>query len=243
MLKKRIIPVIQYRGMQAVVGRQFNPWRTVGSLRQQVRVYQARGVDELFLLDVAATPEGRGPDFELLKDLCGECFMPVTIGGGIRTVEHIREALASGADKVAVGIRHPDNWRLIRAGAEKFGRQAITAIINHCDDGFPVFKIPGSTARLALEVESYGAGEIVLNSVDRDGMQQGYDLATLRDVAKQVSIPVVPLGGAGGYSHFLEAFEAGAHAVAAGAMFAFSEARPREAAEWLAARGVPTRLD
>lgn len=246
MLKKRIIPVVQYDGMTAVMGRKFQRWRSIGSVRQQVEIWQARGVDELMLLDVGATPQGREPNFELIADLCSGCFMPMTVGGGMRTVEHFRLALRAGADKIAVGGAAFELGHIWNA-AKKFGAQAVTVILNDFDGWiWSSSKARPSglgTVDAARHAQRWGAGEIVLNSVTRDGMMDGYDLAMVKTIADEVNIPVVALGGAGTYEHFLEAFQAGAHAVAAGAMFAYTDARPREAAEYLAARGVPTRLD
>lgn len=244
MLKKRIIPVIQYRGMTAIVGRQFNPWRSVGAVRQQVNLYQARGVDELFLLDTEVGPSGREPNFDLISNLCSGCFMPMTVGGGMRTLDHFRMALLAGADKVAVGFDLAGNGvllsgrlALISAAAEKHGRQAVTAIINHNE----VCAV-SSIVSFARTLAGAGAGEIVLNAIHRDGMMNGYELPVLAAVVQAVSIPVVPLGGAGEYDDFHQALGVGAHAVAAAAMFAFTGARPLEAAQFLASRGHPMRV-
>lgn len=233
--------------MQAIISRQFNPWRTVGSAAAQVSVYEARGVDELFVLDIGATAEGRRPDLEFLRELLRGALMPITVGGGF---QHIEDKVAAirvcGADKIAVGhgLYHEGMWDALYKPAQRLGRQALSAIINHVDQcvWWRGDLLAGYTvADAARHAEASQAGEIVLNSVDRDGMMDGYDLRTIEAVARAVSIPVVVLGGAGTYEHLYEAFQSGAHAVAAGAMFAFTEARPRAAAEYLAARGIATR--
>jgi len=245
MLKRRIIPVILYRGSQVVKGRQFDSWRSVGHVRQSVRIYQAREVDELVILDIGATPDGREPDFDLISDLTEQCFMPITIGGGIRTLEHFRLALRHGADKVAIGSAALECPELIRDASTKFGSNAVVVsidvkdgrVIGECGKGKP-----GPNPMLwARKVESYGAGEIILNDINRDGMMDGYNLDLIEQISNAVRIPVVACGGAGSYNDFAAAFKHGAHAVAASAMFCFSDQTPAEAAEYLSRKGVPVR--
>ncbi len=245
MLARRIIPVILARGQQAVKGKGFDSWRSVGQLRQAIRVYEMRQVDEVILLDIAATPEGRGPNIEFVREFAGEFFCPVTVGGGVRTVEHFRALLAAGADKVAINTAAIETPDLIDAAANKFGAQAVTVsidvswgqVVTNCG------KTPTGLHPVvwAKEVATRGAGEILLNSVERDGTMQGYDLDLIRDVAKMVSIPVVACGGAGSYEDLRLALEAGAHAVAAGAMWTFTDATPAGAADYLAQHGIPVR--
>ncbi len=245
MLACRIIPVILARGQQAVKGKAFDSWRSVGQLRQAIRVYEMRQVDEVIVLDIAATPKGRGPDIEFTREFAGEFFCPVTVGGGVRTVEHFRALLAAGADRVAINTAAIETPDLIDAAANKFGAQAVTVsidvrdgkVVTHCGQG-----ISGRCApEWAKEAAYRGAGEILLNSVELDGTMQGYNLDLIRDVAKMVSIPVVACGGAGSYEDLRLALEAGAHAVAAGAMWTFTDATPAGAADYLAEHGIPVR--
>ncbi len=210
-----------------------------------MRIYQSREVDELILLDIGATPGGREPDFDLVSDLTAECFMPVTIGGGIRTLEHFRLALKNGADKIAINtsaLRCPD---LIRDASIKFGAQAVVVSIDVCH-GRVVGECgkgkPGPDPVLwAKKIQALGAGEILLNCVERDGMMDGYDLGLIQRVASSVNIPVVACGGAGSYDDLAAAFKSGAHAVAASAMFCFTDQTPASAAEYLSKLGVPVR--
>lgn len=241
MLARRIIPVVLYRGHQAVKGVAFNSWRSVGNVRQAVRVYQARQVDELILLDIS----GNSPDVCLVSNLCSEMFMPVTVGGGVKTIDQFRQLIANGADKVAINTAAVVKPDLITEAAQKFGRQAVVVSIDarngtawtrsgtH-DTGI-------SPVDLARQCERLGAGEILVNAIDRDGTLSGYDIDLVGSVAGAVSIPVVACGGAGSYGDMKAAFAAGAHAVAASAMFCFTDATPAGAAEYLHRSGVSVR--
>lgn len=245
MLARRIIPVVLARGQQAVKGRGFDSWRSVGQLRQAIRVYEMRQVDELILLDIAATPEGRGPDVAFVRDFAGECFMPVCVGGGVSTLAHFRDLLAAGADKVAINTAAVETPDLIGQAAQKFGRQAVVVSIDVARNAVLTLCGTHATGRDAVgwarEVEARGAGEILLNAVERDGTLDGYDLDLIARVSAAVSIPVVACGGAGTYRHLEEALDAGAHAVAASAMWCFTDQTPAGAAEYLANHGVPVR--
>lgn len=246
MLKKRIIPVVLFRGWQAVKARQFKADRNIGFVRQQVMIHERRQSDEIFLLDIEATPKSREPNWELLADLTASCMTPICIGGGIRTLEHIRLALQNGADKVAICTRAFQDPYFIERAAQKFGSQAIVAsidvrngwVVDRCGSG-------AEGARPLVYVQlmaALGAGEILLNCVERDGTMQGYDLALIERVASSVSIPVIACGGAGTYDHMYDAFQVGAHGVAASAMWSFLDQTQTDAARYLAGRGVPVRL-
>lgn len=237
-LATRIIPTLLCRGRQLVKGKQFNAWRSVGVVAQAVRIYQERGVDELVLLDISATPEGRGPDLKLIDELTAGCFMPMTIGGGVRTMDDIKGLLRAGADKIVI---RSAGIEFARAAAKITGRQAIVAALDvhglHGEPWANGFDWRAAAQRWAMA----GAGEILLTSIDREGMMQGYDLELIGAVSRAVDVPVIAHGGAGTYQHMLEAVRAGASAVAAGAMFQFTDATPAGAASYLAAHGVETR--
>lgn len=242
-LAARIIPTLLYRGDQLVKGKQFNSWRSVGHIEQAVRVMASRGVDEMVLLDIGATPEGRGPDFERVESLTSHAFTPVTVGGGVRTVEDVRRLLAAGADKVAIGEAA---LIVVWEAAKRIGSQAVVVSIDV--DARGMVKWGGhkpsdlSPIDYAKGMEREGAGEILLTSIDREGTMQGYDLDLVRAVSEAVNIPVIAHGGCSGYPDMLAALQAGASAVAAGALFQFTENTPRGAAEWLAQQGVKTRI-
>lgn len=247
-LAVRIIPTMLVRGEHLVKGRQFNSWRVVGHPMQAARIYAARGVDELILLDISATPEGRGPDFAIVEKLSEWCRTPLTVGGGVRSVDDVRRLLRAGADKVSIGTAcYLEPGFIIRDCSEYFGSQCIvyaldvlerTTVMTHCGKhGYshdPLY--------CAQWAQDQGAGEIVLTSIDREGTLEGYDLELVRAVAHAVDIPVIAHGGAGTYQHMLEAIQAGADAVAAGAMWHFTDQTPAGAAEYLADHGVETRL-
>jgi cyclase len=231
MLAKRIIPTLLTRGRQLVKGRCFDSWRSVGLAAQAVRIHQQRGVDELALMDITATAEGRGPDLNLIEELTAKCFMPLAVAGGIRAVVDVRNLLSAGADKAIIGTAAHENPRLLSEIADKVGSQAICVAIDikagtvwtHSgtkDTGMD----PLTYAALA---EKNGAGELLLTSIERDGTMEGYDLALVAKIAYSVHIPVIAAGGCGTYQHMLEAIEAGADAVAAGAMFQFSDQTQR----------------
>lgn len=234
MLAKRIIPTILCRDWQLVKGIAFDSWRSVGLAAQAVRIHQARGVDELCLLDISATKEGRGPCLALVEDLANACFMPLSVGGGVRSVQDVRDLLHAGADKIVIG----SSIRTIRDAASIVGSQAIVASVD-VRNGM-VRGVPPDV--WAITMERYGAGEILLQCVERDGTLAGYDLALIRKVSQAVSIPVIASGGCGTYEHMAEAILAGADAVAAGAMFQFTDATPKGAAQYLATQGMEVRL-
>jgi cyclase len=196
-------------------------------MQDRIRLLERRDIDELIILDVS----GMAPRFDEVKRLTEPLFCPITVGGGVRNVEDIRRLLAGGADKVAVR-----QMGIVRPASERFGAQAVVFSLEHRDDGY------GESARLAAEVEHLGAGEILLTSVARDGMMDGYDLDLIRSVCDAVSIPVIAAGGCGSYEHMQQALDAGAHAVASGAMFQFCEATPKGAARFLHEQGIATRL-
>ena len=233
MLAKRIIPTMLVRGRTLVKGERFDSWRSIGHALQSAKIHAARGVDELCILDISATAEGRGPDLDLVRELSEGCFIPITVGGGVRTLEHIDQLLRAGADKVCIR----SGRGVITEASQHFGRQAI---VYSLDVG------PGvnnkAVVNAARNFETLGAGEILLQAMDRDGTLQGYDLDLIREVSAAVGIPVIASGGCGSYEHMLEAFHAGADACAAGAMFAFTDNTPRGAAHFLKSQGLEVRL-
>ncbi len=247
MLKTRVIPTLLHKEFGLVKGVQFDSRRAVGSPMQAVKVYNLRNVDELVFLDVTATAEHRGPDFELIDELADECFMPLAVGGGIRTVEDVRGLLAVGADKVVIGTAAHLHPEIVEQAAEHFGAQCVVVSIDvaslrevwtHCGT-----RATGRDAvDVAREMEARGAGEILLQSISQDGMMQGYDVATVAAVSAAVSVPVIASGGAGAFAHMADVLrEGGASAVAAASMFHFTEQTPMEAKHYLGLQGFPVR--
>lgn len=252
MLKTRIIPTLLFKEVGLVKGVGFNSWRRIGAALQSIRVYNLREVDELILLDIAATPKGMRPAFQEIDELADNCFMPMTVGGGIKTVDDIRDLLAVGADKVAINTGALDTPEMISAGSREFGAQCIVVAIDvkRRSDGFPeVVSHCGTnpTGRHAVEwaqmAERLGAGEVLLTSVDRDGTMRGYDVELVRDVSDAVTIPVIASGGCGEYAHMVDVLaNTRVAALGAAAMFQFTEQTPREAKRYLAERGFHVRL-
>ncbi len=251
MLKVRIMPTLLHKDVGLVKGVGFDNWRRVGSAMQAVKVYNMREVDELVFLDISATRDGRSPDFELVDEIADECFMPLTVGGGVRTVEDMRRLLKVGADKVAVNTAAFLSPGLVREGARLFGSQCIVACIDFKKTGLghEVFIHAGTRAlgkdpvAAARELASEGAGEILLTSIDRDGTMTGYEVELTRRVSEAVSIPVIASGGAGNYEHMLQVLTEGkASAVAAASLFHFTHQTPLEAKRYLNDHGVSVRL-
>ena len=251
MLKLRIVPTLLFKGLGLVKGKEFDSWRRVGPAMQAIRVYNLRDVDELILVDIEATPQKRKPDFLEIDTLADNCFMPMTVGGGVSTLEDFRGLLAVGADKVAVNSAAIDNPEFIREASLEFGAQAVVVSIDarrHDNGQCEVISNCGTVpTRLdpvtwARKVAELGAGEILLTSVDRDGTMTGYDIELVRSVCEAVDIPVVASGGCGTYQDMADVLEqARPSAVAAASIFHFTEQTPREAKNYLAERGHPVR--
>ena len=252
MLKIRVMPTLLHRDVGLVKGVGFDSWRRVGTAMQAIKVYNMREVDELVFLDVTATAEGRSPDFRLIDELADECFMPLTVGGGIRTLDDVRRLLQVGADKVAVNTAAVETPTLVQQIADRFGSQCVVVSIDvrrHADDRLEVFTRSGTTATgrdpvaLAKDVEALGAGEILLTSVERDGRMNGYDVDLIRRVTQAVRIPVIASGGAGSYADMTAALREGkASALAAASIFHFTQQTPPEAKRFLHAQGFHVRL-
>ena len=252
MPKIRVMPTLLFKDVGLVKGVGFDSWRRVGSAMQAVKVYNMREVDELVYLDVTATADKRSPDFESVDELADECFMPLTVGGGVRTVEDVRRLLQVGADKVAINTVAVEDPGIIREMAQRFGSQCVVVSIDakrRADGTHEVYTHSGTVATgrdpvsLAQEVETLGAGEILLTSIERDGTMTGYDVELTRRVCDAVSIPVIASGGAGTYAHMAEVLRDGkASAIAAASMFHFTEQTPLEAKRYLREQGFRVRL-
>jgi imidazole glycerol-phosphate synthase subunit HisF len=246
-LKVRVIPTLLHKGFGLVKGVQFDSRRAVGSPMQAIKVYNLRNVDELVFLDVTATAEGRGPDLDLIDDLADDCFMPFAVGGGVASVDDVRDLLSVGADKVVIGTAALETPEIVREASERFGAQCVVVSIDTRER--QVYARSGAVATgrdavdVACEMEALGAGELLVQSIDRDGVMDGYDVATVRAVADAVTVPVVASGGAGTFADMAEVLQDGrASAVAAAAMFHFTEQTPMGAKQYLAGQGFPVRV-
>lgn len=252
MLKIRVMPVLLFKPPTLVKGRGFDSWRRIEVPQTAIRVYNMREVDELVLVDITASGEGRSPDLQLIDQLADDCFMPFAVGGGIRSVEDVRGLLSVGADKVVVNSAAIETPNLIDAITAEFGSQVLVVSIDFRRDAAgkaTVHSHSGSRptgldpVAWAQEAARRGAGEILLTSIERDGNMEGYDVEMTRQVSASVSIPVIAAGGAGNYGHMVDVLEnGGAAAVAAASIFHFTEQTPKEAKIYLRERGFATRL-
>ncbi|MBV6457701.1 MAG: Imidazole glycerol phosphate synthase subunit HisF [Fimbriimonadaceae bacterium] len=226
----RVIPCLLLQGQGLTKTREFRDGVYVGDAINAVKIFNDKEVDELMLLDIAATKKGMPPDFELIKEIATEAFMPFSFGGGIRTMDQIENLIRHGAEKVCLNtVAHTDP-RLVSEAAQAFGSQSVIVSIDVRKGLLAKHKVyaEGGTRSVGVDVldharrmEDAGAGEIVIQSIDRDGTMNGYDLALVQQVSAAVGIPVVALGGAGGLEDLAKAVQAGASAVAAGSMFVF----------------------
>jgi len=249
-LKSRVIPILLLTKQGLVKGRGFDHSRRVGSPQSLIRVYRARDVDELILLDVEASLSGSSPSFRDIQTLARECNFPLAVGGGINNMTSIEKMFEIGADKVVINTACYRKPELIKDAAVEFGTQSLVVSIDYrVVEGIPVcfsqsgtFREPFVLKDWAVRMADSGAGEIVLCNCDRDGMMTGYDLENLKLVVDSVSVPVVIAGGAGHLSHFAPAIlEGGAAAVAAGSIFLFTEVTPKMVRVALAELGLPVR--
>lgn len=231
MLRPRAIPCLLLKGDGLVKTRQFGAPKYIGDPINAVKLFNDLAADELMFLDITASREGREPDYARLEDIAGEAFMPIGYGGGVRSVEQARRLFRLGVEKVAVTTAAHDHPAVVSDLAEEFGSQSIVAGIDVKRDWLnrPRVMTRADLSRnrrdvveYARELQERGAGEILLNAVDRDGMQQGYDLRLIQSISAAVSVPVVACGGAGTLAHLGEAVRAGASAAAAGSLFVFT---------------------
>ncbi|HVI29693.1 imidazole glycerol phosphate synthase subunit HisF [Hansschlegelia sp.] len=257
MLKVRVIPCLDVKDGRVVKGVQFVDLRDAGDPVEAAIAYDAAGADELCFLDITASHEERAILLDVVARTAENCFMPVTVGGGVRSVEDVRALMLAGADKVSIMSAAVNDRSVVARAAEKFGSQAITVAVDAKKvsapgepDRWEVFTHGGrrptglDAVAYAAEVASLGAGEILLTSMDRDGTRDGYDLALTRAVVEAVPVPVVASGGVGSLDHLVEGVrEGGASAVLAASIFHFGEHTIGEAKARMAEAGLPVRLD
>jgi cyclase len=256
MLKIRVIPCLDVKDGRVVKGIKFEQLRDAGDPVEQAMIYDAAGADELCFLDITASHERRGTLLDVVRRTADVCFMPLTVGGGVRTLDDIRALLLAGADKVAINTEAVRRPEIVREAARKFGSQCIVAAIdakqgahNHNAPPFEVFTHGGRNATgidaiaHAKKLADYGAGEILLTSMDRDGTRAGYDTSLTRAVADAVGVPVIASGGVGKLDDLVAGVREGhANAVLAASIFHFGEVTIVEAKRALAQAGLPVRL-
>lgn len=231
MHRARVIPCLLISGNRLVKTRKFKDAVYIGDPVNAVRIFSDKEVDEIVVLDIDATKEGREPSYDLIAEMAGEAFMPLAYGGGIKTLEQVKRLIRSGVEKVVINTAALESTRVINEASEMFGNQAIVGAVDIKKTllgGYHVMGYSGTRdAKLDLmdhiqKIIVAGVGEILVNNIDRDGMMNGYDLGILKKITSEVNVPVVACGGAGTVDHLIQGIkEGGASAVAAGSMFVF----------------------
>ncbi|PKQ02961.1 MAG: imidazole glycerol phosphate synthase subunit HisF [Alphaproteobacteria bacterium HGW-Alphaproteobacteria-12] len=252
MLKARVIPCLDVKDGRVVKGVNFVDLRDAGDPVEAARAYDAAGADELCFLDITASHEERAIIFDVVRRTAEQCFMPLTVGGGVRTVDDVRQLLLAGADKVSINTAAVFNPDFVRAASEKFGNQCIVVAIDAKQTApgkWEIFTHGGrketgiDAVEYAVKVTELGAGEILLTSMDRDGAKSGFDLALTKAVSDAVSVPVIASGGVGTLDHLVEGIRDGhASAVLAASIFHFGDHTVGEAKAHMAKAGIPVRL-
>ena len=231
MIHQRVIPILLLRDGGLYKGIKFKNYKYVGDPHNAIRVFNEKNVDELFLIDITATIDRRQPDVEFIRRVSDECYMPFGIGGGINSIDDIRNIFLAGAEKVSINTGAVKDLELIKRAADNFGSQSIVASIDYKLSLFGKYSVYTHSGKnktkldvikWARKVAANGAGEILINSIDRDGTGKGLDLSLLKRISAAVSIPVIACGGVGSYAHIIEGIDVGgASAIAAGSIFVF----------------------
>jgi cyclase len=252
MLKKRVIPCLDVNNGRVVKGINFVNLIDAGDPAEQAKIYNDNGADEICFLDITASNENRNTILDVVKKTTEKCFVPLTVGGGVRTIKDISNLLLAGADKVSINTAAIMDENLIKEGSKEFGSQCVVVAVDAKKvdkNKWEVFTHGGrkSTGQNVLEfvkkMESFGAGEILLTSMDKDGTKKGYDLDLTEKVSELVSLPVIASGGVGNLEHLYQGFEVGkASAVLAASIFHFGEFSIQDAKKYLDSKGIPVRI-
>jgi cyclase len=243
MLAFRILTTLLVSNGQLVKGKRFKNDRRIGSVQQAVNVFQKREIDEMIIVDIDASRENRLIDYEMVDRLTNGCFMPLGFGGGVKSLDDVRLLLKHGADKIVIGSNVTKE--LLNVSSKNLGSQSVCCSVDYI--GNTIFNCslntisPMDILNYCKYVEAEGAGEIILQSIERDGTMQGYDIPLIERVCKAVNIPVVASSGAGSYDDFYQAYSSGCSGVSAGAMYAFTELTPKGAKEYLKGKGINVR--
>ena len=250
MIKTRIIPTLLLKEYSLVKGVSFDSWRTIGTVLPSVKVFNARDVDELILVDISASKNSRNFKSENIKEIADNCFVPLTVGGGINSLESAKNLIENGCDKISINSSIFTNPKLINKIASSYGNQAVVASIDvkRIDNNYICFSHSGtvntslSPVEVSKKVEDLGAGEILLTSIDNDGTLQGYDYKLLEEISTNTNIPIIASGGAGDPKHMVKAIkECGVSAVAAASIFQFTEITPNDIRDYLNKNNIAIR--
>jgi len=251
MLKNRIIPCLDVKNGRVVKGINFVDLKDAGDPVEQAKIYSDGGADEICFLDITASNENRDTIYEVVEKTSKKCFVPLTVGGGIRSIEDINKLLNCGADKVSINTAAVQDAKLVMKSSKKFGSQCIVVAIDAKQNGnkWEIFTHGGrnSTGIDAIEyakrIEESGAGELLVTSMDRDGTQVGYDIELMSKISSKVNIPVIASGGVGNLDHLVEGIKLGkASAVLAASIFHYGKYSINEAKEYLDLNGIPVRI-
>ena len=252
MLKKRIIPCLDVKNGRVVKGINFVDLKDAGDPVEQAKIYSDGGADEICFLDITASNENRNTIYEVVKKTSKKCFVPLTVGGGIRNIEDIKNLLRAGADKVSINTAAVQSSNLVKESVEQFGSQCIVVAVDAKkvnENKWEVFTHGGRKStgidvlKYVKKMENLGVGEILLTSMDRDGTKKGYDLDLTKNVSKSVNMPVIASGGVGNLEHLYQGFKIGkASAVLAASIFHFGEFSIQDAKKYLDSKGIPVRI-
>jgi len=251
MLKNRIIPCLDVKNGRVVKGINFVDLKDAGDPVEQAKIYSDGGADEICFLDITASNENRDTIYEVVERTSKKCFVPLTVGGGIRSIEDINKLLNSGADKVSINTAAANNPKLVDESSKKFGSQCIVIAIDakKKDDKWKVFTHGGrnetdiDVIEYAKQMEDSGAGELLVTSMDRDGTQIGYDIDLMKNISSKVNIPLIASGGVGNLDHLVEGIKLGkANAVLAASIFHYGKHSVLEAKQYLESKGIPVRI-
>ena len=251
MLKNRIIPCLDVKNGRVVKGINFVGLKDAGDPVEQARIYSDNGADEICFLDITASNENRDTIYEVVKETSKRCFVPLTVGGGVRSVDDINKLLNCGADKVSINTAAVQNPSVVIDSSKKFGSQCIVVAIDakKNDESWEIFTHGGRNSTgidaidFAILMEKNGAGELLVTSMDRDGTQKGYDIDLISSISSSVNIPVIASGGVGNLDHLAEGIKTGkASAVLAASIFHYGKYSIKEAKEYLDSKGIPVRI-
>ena len=251
MLKNRIIPCLDVKNGRVVKGINFLDLKDAGDPVEQAKIYSDGGADEICFLDITASNENRETIFDVVKRTSENCFVPLTVGGGVRSLEDINKLLVSGADKVSINTAAVNNINLIKESSKKFGSQCIVVAIDakQKNDRWEIYTHGGriktgiDALDFAKKMEDSGAGELLITSMDRDGTQKGYDINLIVEIEKKVNIPIIASGGVGTLEHLFEGIKYGkASAVLAASIFHYGTYSIQEAKQYLDSKGIPVRI-